>query len=509
MKINDYSNEEWVPLIIKYPRTNTQYLISTYGRLKNVKTKQLLTPIIKNERKFYATNCFGIKSALNLMARSFFPEKVNVMEDQGIVWHADHLDNDRSNDTLKNINIISASENSIKANKLRKYKKNNYNYKIVQIDPNNNQVINTYLSVQQAAHSHNVSRHQIFNHIKNSNLKLNGYIWKKVFDTIDGEIWYDCKLPQFKGLKYSNLGRVESQRSARNYGYLNINKYYEITINRKSWRVHRIIAMECYPSEYKECKSRCENKEEPQVDHINRISTDNRPENLRWVTRIENMQNVIRKVKPVIAINIETKVIKIWDSIADASREINIQDSLIIKVCKGKGTVSAGYIWRYYNVNNNINMYDILENYLNDLDFKKTSSILAFNYKTLTKTIYKNINEAVKQTGCNRSSILRCCKNNQKTTKDYIFKFEFDWNETIEHEILNNLNNIAPLTMGKSVVGIHIKDNIIQIFDTMSLASKATGCSRSGIIDCCKRRLKTTNGYKWSYLNDYNATISS
>jgi hypothetical protein len=31
----------------------------------------------------------------------------------------------------------------------------------------------------------------------------------------------------------------------------------------------------------------------PQVDHINRVRHDNRVENLRWVTRTENMQNIV------------------------------------------------------------------------------------------------------------------------------------------------------------------------------------------------------------------------
>ena len=55
---------------------------------------------------------------------------------------------------------------------------------------------------------------------------------------------------------------------------------------RKSYLVHRLIASYYIPND--------ENK--PQVDHINRDRTDNRIENLRWVTRSENQQNTgIRK----------------------------------------------------------------------------------------------------------------------------------------------------------------------------------------------------------------------
>lgn len=58
-------------------------------------------------------------------------------------------------------------------------------------------------------------------------------------------------------------------------------EYYKITINYKSYYVHRLIAKYFVPNP--------ENK--PFVDHINRNTHDNRAENLRWVTHTENMNN--------------------------------------------------------------------------------------------------------------------------------------------------------------------------------------------------------------------------
>ena len=50
---------------------------------------------------------------------------------------------------------------------------------------------------------------------------------------------------------------------------------------KKNFRVHRLIAKAYIPNP--------DNK--PCVDHINRIRTDNRVENLRWATYLENSQN--------------------------------------------------------------------------------------------------------------------------------------------------------------------------------------------------------------------------
>ena len=65
-----------------------------------------------------------------------------------------------------------------------------------------------------------------------------------------------------------------------------VNGYYRIGLykNIKEYKfyIHRLIAEAYIPNP--------DNK--PCIDHINRIRTDNRIENLRWATHIENMQNL-------------------------------------------------------------------------------------------------------------------------------------------------------------------------------------------------------------------------
>ena len=68
---------------------------------------------------------------------------------------------------------------------------------------------------------------------------------------------------------------------AYTYGTRSSSGYLHIQYKGKYYQVHRLIAEAFLPN--------IDNK--PEVDHINRIKTDNQVSNLRWVTREENLRN--------------------------------------------------------------------------------------------------------------------------------------------------------------------------------------------------------------------------
>ena len=97
-------------------------------------------------------------------------------------------------------------------------------------------------------------------------------------------------IPGYDGrYEISNWGNVKSNTFLipRNLKFDTYIGYYRIKLKRKNYLVHRIVAKAFIPNP--------ENK--PQVNHINGIKTDNRLENLEWVTSSENNQHAYSFLK--------------------------------------------------------------------------------------------------------------------------------------------------------------------------------------------------------------------
>lgn len=168
--------------------------------------------------------------------------------------------------------------------------------------------------------------------------------WKIIEDYPDYMV---SNFGRVKSLNYRNTGKekiMTPNKLNNGKGYLRI----ELSKNciTKKFLVHRLVATAFIPNP--------ENK--PQIDHINTDRTDNRVENLRWVTNKENCNNPISKKhysngnkgktsKKIVQFTLDEKFIKQWDSINEIKNELGFNN--ISACCMGKRNKSGNFKWYF------------------------------------------------------------------------------------------------------------------------------------------------------------------
>ena len=128
-----------------------------------------------------------------------------------------------------------------------------------------------------------------------------------------------------------------------------VNGYYEVMLSRNKQRkvllLHRLVAMHFIdnPMGF------------PEVNHKDENITNNHVDNLEWCTSKYNanygtrnqrcMEKIIKK--PVRQLTLDGKLIAVYPMISDAMRKTGIDESQIIRVCKGKNITAGGFKWEY------------------------------------------------------------------------------------------------------------------------------------------------------------------
>lgn len=128
--------------------------------------------------------------------------------------------------------------------------------------------------------------------------------------------------------------------------------YLTVTINKKTFLVHRLVAMAFCVNHNKKNKVVC---------HKNKIRTDNRAINLMWTNnrfianRRDNFNKAKENIKRPIKATDENGKSRIFDNANLAMKELGIPRGNIYKVCKGKRLTAGGYKFSYATIEDLLN----------------------------------------------------------------------------------------------------------------------------------------------------------
>lgn len=189
-------------------------------------------------------------------------------------------------------------------------------------------------------------------------------IWKDIYYYNEPKKeWVD-----YRGLyQVSNLGRVRSlDRTGKNSKYgvriykgkiikpCFIKGYLNISLSNngivKKYFIHHLVARMFIPNYIQGFE----------INHKDEDKTNNKIENLEWISHIDNCnwgtrnERIIKKIrnhksmsKSVLQFDKNGNFIKEWISINEAARFTNMSAGAIVGCCKGRRKTHKGFIWKY------------------------------------------------------------------------------------------------------------------------------------------------------------------
>ena len=250
-----------------------------------------------------------------------------------------------------------------------------------------------------------------------------------------------------------------------------------------------------------------------------------------WINNnVKITQNIDRKSMPIVKLDKKTyELLDRYSSINEAADVNGLNDKngidAIIKCCKFTRKTAKGYIWLLAEDYDNKPIEEIKEihNEINNINpstkkiDKFSMPVLKLNkddYSIIEK--YNTIDEAAKANNMTQKtgydSIIRCCRFGRKSANGFAWMLEQDYNNMTIEDIKAHYNGEKPsfVTTRKTltdtpIVQLNVKSyDFVRVYSSIEDASNDGGFNKSGISKCCKFQRKSSGGFCWMYLDDFN-----
>jgi len=204
-----------------------------------------------------------------------------------------------------------------------------------------------------------------------------------------------------------------------------------------------------------------------------------RPKSGEWRNKIsESASNTL----PVLQFSKSGDIVGRYKSIAEASKNSGLCSSSISKCCKQKILTVGSFIWRYDDGSS----YDLSYNPRN----RKSIKISQYSKNKEHIRDYSSVNEAAKNLGLCRSSIIKSCKGKNNFSGGYIWRYNNDHVDKFQYVSKRRVRPVSQYT----------RDNqLVNNFKSIKEASDFLGIDAGDICSCCRGKHKIAGGFAWKY----------
>ncbi len=312
--------------------------------------------------------------------------------------------------------------------------------------------------------------------------------------------------------KISEDGRVYScKRNRFLKSYQTRFGYPAIKLEGKGKYIHRLVAETLIPN----------SEDKPEVNHINHIKTDNRKENLEWVSRNENVrktyENKERKrcSKAVNQLDLEGNILNTFSSVREAANYVKRCAVGLTRALRNPNYTCGGFKWGYVQKCVDIEPHmKPIEGYEN---YKIMGEGRIYNTKNKMWLKERIDNKGYKHVklskNCNANSfqihvLVNTIFNGPKPFPNYVVNHK-DGNPSNNH--FSNLEWVSRsrntehaydigLRKRKKVEQYDFENNFIQTYESIKEVLEMNPTfSRFGIYKNCRRKSKSSSGFIWKY----------
>lgn len=303
----------------------SNYLGNSEGKIYGLLSNKILKGHIQNEYFKISIKQISKSYSLHRFIYECFHGKIPEK------YQIDHINGNKLDNSIDNLQVINAKDHNQKTfvEEVRIKQGNTMKKKILleTIDKQENVIESNIYTYDELMIKFNLNYEYILRLAKLNKKYLN-YRLSYYDNLIENEIWKKINDDKFKGYEFSNMGRIKNTQNRITYGTHHTTGYMTIHLNYKKYNVHYLICLAFHgnpPGIY---------EKEYSVDHIDQDKKNNKSDNLRWATRIEQASNTTQGKKLKALYEDTGEVIGQYNSASDAHRQLKFALGEISKACK-------------------------------------------------------------------------------------------------------------------------------------------------------------------------------